>query len=153
EQVWREVSLPLFELRRVLLGPACGEQIAILSGVQAGEQVATRGNFLIDSQMQLAGKPSLIDPRKAHFDSRSESPEIESEERIAALSALDVNDRLLAAEQRICPVTKMPLGSMGVPVKVDVRGRTIFICCEGCRKRLLADPAKYVAELSKEVTR
>ena len=27
-----------------------------------------RGNFLIDSQMQLAGNPSLIDPTKAELD-------------------------------------------------------------------------------------
>ncbi|MEC8300811.1 MAG: hypothetical protein VX035_03765, partial [Planctomycetota bacterium] len=33
-------------------------------GIEPGEQVATSGNFLIDSQMQLAGKPSLIDPTR-----------------------------------------------------------------------------------------
>ncbi len=53
-----------FELRRVVLGPEVGDQIVILRGVTEGEQVATRGNFLIDSQMQLAGHPSLIDPNK-----------------------------------------------------------------------------------------
>jgi len=31
----------------------------------AGETVAVEGNFLIDSQMQLAGNPSLMDPSKA----------------------------------------------------------------------------------------
>ena len=41
------------------------DKIVILDGLKAGESVATAGNFLIDSQMQLAGKPSLIDPTRA----------------------------------------------------------------------------------------
>ena len=40
---------------------------------------------------------------------------------------------------------------MGTPIKVDVNGRPVFICCEGCRESLLAEPAKYLAKLSKEV--
>ena len=47
------------------LGPITGRTAVVLSGVEAGEAVATSGNFLIDSQMQLAGKPSLIDPTRA----------------------------------------------------------------------------------------
>jgi Cu(I)/Ag(I) efflux system membrane fusion protein len=37
----------------------------ILDGLKVGEKVATSGNFLIDSQMQLAGKPSVNDPTRA----------------------------------------------------------------------------------------
>lgn len=54
-----------FELRRVEPGPTVGRDIVLLSGVKEGERVATSGNFLIDSEMQLAGNPSLIDPTKA----------------------------------------------------------------------------------------
>jgi membrane fusion protein, copper/silver efflux system len=49
-----------FEIRPVTIGPILRDKIVILEGLKAGEQVATAGNFLIDSQMQLAGKPSLI---------------------------------------------------------------------------------------------
>ena len=63
--VYVETEPGRFEIRRVVLGPTCRDQIVILGGVEIGEQVATRGNFLIDSQMQLAGNPSLIDPTKA----------------------------------------------------------------------------------------
>ena len=44
----------------------------------------------------------------------------------------------------------MLLGSMGTPIKVDVSGTPVFICCEGCRESLLAEPAKYLAILRKE---
>ncbi|MEQ9408923.1 MAG: efflux RND transporter periplasmic adaptor subunit [Fuerstiella sp.] len=54
-----------FEIRPVTLGPILREQAIIIDGLQEGEAVATAGNFLIDSQMQLAGKPSLIDPSLA----------------------------------------------------------------------------------------
>lgn len=54
-----------FEIRPVTIGPILRDKIIVLSGVKQGERVATAGNFLIDSQMQLAGKPSLIDPTRA----------------------------------------------------------------------------------------
>jgi hypothetical protein len=54
-----------FEIRNVVLGARSGDQIVVLKGLEEGEQVAVSGNFLIDSQMQLAGNPSLIDPTKA----------------------------------------------------------------------------------------
>ena len=63
--VYVETEPGRFELRRVTLGPILPDKVVILSGLRSGEQVATAGNFLIDSQMQLAGKPSLIDPRRA----------------------------------------------------------------------------------------
>jgi Cu(I)/Ag(I) efflux system membrane fusion protein len=54
-----------FEIRPVTIGPILHDKIVVLDGVKEGEQVATSGNFLIDSQMQLAGKPSLIDTARA----------------------------------------------------------------------------------------
>lgn len=62
--VYVETDPGRFELRNVTLGPILKTQAVVLSGVTPGEKVATSGNFLIDSQMQLAGNPSLIDPMK-----------------------------------------------------------------------------------------
>ncbi|NOY40335.1 MAG: efflux RND transporter periplasmic adaptor subunit [Planctomycetes bacterium] len=133
-----------FEIRRIVLGPSCGDQIVILEGVEEGEQVATRGNFLIDSQMQLVGNPSLIDPTKVE----PRMDEGLSEEALAAIAELPEEDRLLAESQRVCPVADYQLGSMGPPIKVDVNGTPVFICCEGCRESLLDEPVKYLAKLS-----
>lgn len=60
--VYVETEPGRFELRNVTLGPILKAEAIILAGLEPGELVATSGNFLIDSQMQLAGKPSLIDP-------------------------------------------------------------------------------------------
>jgi Cu(I)/Ag(I) efflux system membrane fusion protein len=62
--VYVETEPGRFELRDVKPGPFLKDRVVILEGVEPGEQVATAGNFLIDSQMQLAGKPSLIDPTR-----------------------------------------------------------------------------------------
>lgn len=63
--VYVETKPGRFEIRPVKVGPILRDRIVILDGLKAGESVATAGNFLIDSQMQLAGKPSLIDPSRA----------------------------------------------------------------------------------------
>lgn len=65
------------------------------------------------------------------------------------LAKLDPEDQKLAQAQRICPVMEKPLGTMGKPIKVDVQGRPVFICCEGCREELLAEPEKSLAKLPK----
>ncbi|TWT60505.1 efflux RND transporter periplasmic adaptor subunit [Rubinisphaera italica] len=62
--VYVETEPGRFELRSVVLGNILKEQAIVLEGLKVGEQVATSGNFLIDSQMQLAGKPSLINPTR-----------------------------------------------------------------------------------------
>jgi Cu(I)/Ag(I) efflux system membrane fusion protein len=68
--VYVETRPGVFEIRPVKLGPILRDKIIILDGLKAGESVATAGNFLIDSQMQLAGKPSLIDPTRAIASSK-----------------------------------------------------------------------------------
>lgn len=63
--VYVETEPGRFEIRSVVMGPILKDRVIILAGLKDGEIVATSGNFLIDSQMQLAGKPSLIDPTRA----------------------------------------------------------------------------------------
>jgi Cu(I)/Ag(I) efflux system membrane fusion protein len=67
----------------------------------------------------------------------------------AAMAELSPEDRALAEKQKVCLVADGALGSMGAPIKVEVKGHTVFICCEGCREDLLADPDKYLAKLKK----
>ncbi|MEX2359415.1 MAG: efflux RND transporter periplasmic adaptor subunit [Pirellulaceae bacterium] len=132
-----------FEIRQVVLGPSIEGEMVIHRGVKAGEMVATRGNFLIDSQMQLAGNPSLIDPTK-----HQAKPDPDQQKKIEkALAALSAEDLHLAHQQQICPVTRMPLGAMGTPLKINVEGRDVLICCKACVGRLQGDPEKYLADL------
>jgi len=60
--VYVQRSRGLFEPREVVLGPRAGELFPVLSGLSEGEHVVTRGGFLIDSQFQITGHPSLFYP-------------------------------------------------------------------------------------------
>ena len=61
-----------------------------------------------------------------------------------------LSDEELIEKQKTCPVTDQPLGSMGKPVKVVVKERTVFLCCAGCTKKLLANPDKYLKKLDEK---
>jgi hypothetical protein len=71
----------------------------------------------------------------------------------AALAKLSDADRNVAEAQRFCVVLpKSRLGSMGAPVKIDIKGEPVFLCCDACREEALSDPAatlKKVEELKK----
>jgi Cu(I)/Ag(I) efflux system membrane fusion protein len=56
-------------------------------------------------------------------------------------------DRPLALKQRICPVTGAPLGSMGVPVKILLRGQTVFLCCKACVGKAKRSPEEMLKKL------
>ncbi len=69
--VYVEKSQGLFEPRDVVLGPRTGECLLVLKGLDEGERVVTRGGFLIDSQFQVTGHPSLFYPGGLMGDSPS----------------------------------------------------------------------------------
>jgi uncharacterized protein (TIGR03000 family) len=55
------------------------------------------------------------------------------QEVAAALAKLTPDDRALADAQKFCAVqAQNRLGSMGVPVKVMVKGQPVFLCCSAC---------------------
>ncbi len=65
------------------------------------------------------------------------------------LKELSPEDSKSAMAQHMCPVSDEMLGTMGAPEKVDVDGKSVWICCDGCKEKLLADPEKYLAKLNK----
>jgi len=65
----------------------------------------------------------------------------------ASFASLSPEDRELATKQKVCPISGDPLGLMGTPIKVDVEGHTVFICCPSCKDPLLEEPDKYLVKL------
>ncbi|MBT4178227.1 MAG: DUF3347 domain-containing protein, partial [Candidatus Marinimicrobia bacterium] len=53
---------PTFEGREVVLGSRVGDKYIVKSGLKEGELVVKKGNFKIDSAMQIAAKPSMMNP-------------------------------------------------------------------------------------------
>jgi hypothetical protein len=77
---------------------------------------------------------------------KSASPEEEAEIR-GELAKLPAADRPLAEAQRYCPVTSERLGSMGVPRKLLLDGKPVFVCCKGCDEKAKAEPAVMLAKV------
>ncbi len=76
-----------------------------------------------------------------------EVPALSSADVTEAMAELSEADRTVALAQKVCPVSGKALGGMGTPIKVTVKGRDVFLCCEGCRERLEASPDEYLAKL------
>lgn len=65
-----------------------------------------------------------------------------------SLAKLSPEDRKLAEQQKFCAVQNLvPLGSMGVPPKVTLKGQTVFLCCAGCNQMAQDNPAKTLAKV------
>ncbi len=59
----------------------------------------------------------------------------------AALAKLDAADRQRAEQQRFCVILpNSRLGSMGTPIKLDIDGQSVFVCCAACKSAALAKP-------------
>jgi uncharacterized protein (TIGR03000 family) len=64
----------------------------------------------------------------------------------ANLDKLEPEDRKLAEAQVFCAVQEgNPLGAMGVPVKVLVKGQPVFLCCKGCAEKARNNPEQTLA--------
>ncbi|GGE38447.1 efflux RND transporter periplasmic adaptor subunit [Psychroflexus planctonicus] len=52
-----------FKMKQVETGSSSLDYVEILSGLEAGDEVVTRGAFSIDSEAQLSDKPSMMNPK------------------------------------------------------------------------------------------
>ncbi|MCJ7692483.1 MAG: hypothetical protein MUO22_03590, partial [Sedimentisphaerales bacterium] len=57
-----DMEKPTYEGREVVLGPRAGNYYIVKSGLSEGEIVVTKGNFKIDSALQIQAKPSMMNP-------------------------------------------------------------------------------------------
>ena len=57
-----DAPAPTFEGREIVLGPRAGDYYLVRHGLKEGELVVTRGNFTLDSEVQIQAKPSMMTP-------------------------------------------------------------------------------------------
>lgn len=95
----------------------------------------------------------IEDGREVKFCCAGCKPKFESDPS----SFLGKVDKEVIAQQKnfyplqTCVVGGGELGSMGEPIDLVVNNRHVRLCCAGCKKKLEADPAAYVAKLDKAV--
>ena len=161
-----------YEGREVELGPRQDDYYPVLKGLAEGDQVAAAGSFLVDAETRLnpaaastyfgatggpqsaAGIPTSNMQQPSHDNVATRAGNKKnaafSPEDLKNINQLPEEDRKPAIAQSICPVTGNPLGEMGVPVKITLRGKTVFLCCAGCIGKAKADPDGTLKKLDRK---
>ncbi|WP_442506370.1 hypothetical protein SH528x_005211 [Novipirellula sp. SH528] len=63
------------------------------------------------------------------------------------LAKLPMNERMAVEAQKYCAVANTSfLGSMGAPIKLEVDGKPVYLCCGGCTKKAQSNPAAVLAK-------
>lgn len=101
----------------------------------------------------LEGKPIFVCCKECESEAKEDSKKaLASAEKLkkatAALAKLNAADLALAESQLLCPINEgSRLGSMGVPVKIEVAGKPVFLCCKGCKEEALSNPKATLAKI------
>lgn len=152
--VFVERTPGMFDAVEVAVGPRCDGYYPVVRGLAPNERVAARGAFLLDAETRLnpsvaagyfgAALASSSSPSAAVAHEHGSSKEAEIR---AALDKLPADERAAAERQKVCPITGMPLGSMGTPVKMSIEGRTLWLCCAGCQAEAADNPERTLEQL------
>lgn len=169
--VYVEREPGLFEGVEIEIGPRHDDFYPVIRGLKAGDKVAAAGGFLIDAETRLnpaaaatyygaTGGPQARGSAPAGHPEKPETAPSKNQPapRVATaapnpddvknIEQLPEADRKPAMAQKICPVTRLALGSMGVPVKITLRGQTVFLCCKGCMGRAKENPEEMLKILA-----
>jgi hypothetical protein len=102
------------------------------------------------TEQRAEAKPPAKAPpeaKPAATDAKSAADSEEETEIKQNLAKLDPADQKIAEAQRFCAIEdENRLGSMGKPIKLTIKDKTVFICCAGCKKQALAEPDKTLAK-------
>ncbi|HEY2785734.1 MAG TPA: hypothetical protein VGJ05_12260 [Fimbriiglobus sp.] len=91
--------------------------------------------------------PSAPPPTKP--SAAAEPPAKDGDADIKAnLAKLSPEDRKIAEAQKVCPMTGDKLGEMGTPIKLTLKGQTVFVCCNSCVKGAEKDPDATLKKLA-----
>jgi len=120
-----------------------------LSGEMKGPSAAPAGEMPKIEAPQPTAAPKEEAPAPKEEGKSAAAAVSLSADEIAEVKKLPASESDQALKQLLCPVSGENLGSMGVPLKVTAAGQTFFLCCKGCNKDVLADPAAVVAKLKK----
>jgi hypothetical protein len=93
-----------------------------------------------DKPMAPPAVPTVSEPAPS-----SDDADIQAER-----AKLSPEDRVSVEAQDYCAINNKEgrLGSMGPPIKVEIKGETVFLCCAGCRKQALAHPDETLATVA-----
>ena len=67
----------------------------------------------------------------------------------AELAKLPADERAATEAQKFCAIANNSfLGSMGAPIKLELNGEAVYLCCDGCTAKAKANPGATVAKVA-----
>ena len=115
-QAARETEAALTRLRRIYVETRDDRQ-----ALRSQDSVRTLGRDLVSFSRTLdGGTSSRVQSSRGRLSIPAE---------MKGVALLPPSEQSAALQQRICPVTGGPLGSMGKPIRTTVSGRTVYVCC------------------------
>jgi multidrug efflux pump subunit AcrA (membrane-fusion protein) len=161
--VYRQESETVFDAVKVEVGPLMTKAdgaffYPVLGGLEPGDRVVTTGSYLLDAETRVSAAAGSIYYGGSGSGKSEHGPELQvrpttPEDRVSTvknnLAKLSTPDRKLAEAQRLCPVLRKRLGSMGVPVKVLLKGQAVFLCCRACEADARDNPDKTLVATEK----
>ena len=133
--VYVETSDGVFEPRSVEVSGIFGNQAILAGGVREGERVVVSGNFLLDSESRMRASGNAADATPGNKPSVMPAAASKTKNGAAAGSA-DMRD----------PVCGMTLKTADIAFQENFQGKTYSFCSDSCRKKFLADPAKFAGQ-------
>ena len=137
-----ETEKPTFEGREIVLGPRAGNYYLVRNGLKQGERVVTRGNFKIDSALQIQAKPSMMNPTGGKTGSvHQHQPGMSMPPPKPTLPPRTTPKKPVAGKpvpktviNARCPIMGTALDRDKVPAELTraFRGQKIGFCCAGC---------------------
>ncbi len=114
---------------------------------------AALATFTVGCQSQSSPPPTEasahVEANGADHDEHEPGDDGESDVALA-MAKLSPEDRREVEAQKFCAVMNTSLlGSMGTPLKLDVKGQSVFVCCAGCKSKALKNPDETLATVAK----
>ncbi|MCA9194169.1 MAG: hypothetical protein KDB03_20510 [Planctomycetales bacterium] len=104
-------------------------------------------------KLMLDGKPAFVCCKgctsEAQEDPKATLAKVEKLKKATAeLAKLSPEERASAEGQKYCAIAKGSfLGAMGAPIRLELEGKPVYLCCEGCVAKAKADPKATLAKV------
>jgi len=140
--VYVEVNDGVFEPRAVEISGAYSDRVIVAKGLTASDRIVVSGNFLLDSESRMRSASA-----SNSVSSPGSKPAMQMTSR-ANTAAHSTGMAVAPSGIIVDPVCGMPLKPEEVKFTESYRGKQFHLCSDSCRKKFLADPAKYASEVA-----
>ena len=108
-----------------------------------------RSQWVLVLALGVFSSNPIVSISLAHDDHKLDAVKVEKDIS-NTMAKLTHEDRKLAEAQRFCPMMAYGrLGAMGTPIKLEIDGKPVFVCCKACVDGAVKGGKETLAKASK----